>query len=433
MNRPHTRRTFLRRGAGTLAVGLPLAAAGGWPFESALKSFADEPPSRRKKLPVAAVITEYRNNSHADVIIGKILEGFDQLGGAGPALKVAAMYTDQVPENDMSRDLAKRYGFPIVQTIDEAITLGTDKLAVAGVLLIGEHGDYPHTPDTHQHMYPRRRFFDQTVAAFRRCGQTAPVFNDKHLGYAYADAKAMYDTARKMGFPLMAGSSLPLVWRVPDVTLSRGCRIEEAMALGYGGLEAYGFHALETLQCMVERRAGGEVGVQSVQALKGDAIWEAQRQGRFSRDLLDAALKSLPRVTKGPIEDNLNDQAAFYLLQYRDGLRATVAMINGHAAEFGFAAQLKDQDQPVATNFQTQEGKPFMHFGELVKAIEHLVHTHTVPYPLERTLLTTGVLDAAMHSLANEGREEKTPQLKISYKAVDWPHLKGTVPPNRGL
>ena len=35
----------------------------------------------RKKLPVAAVITEYGEYSHADVIIGKILEGWLQAGG----------------------------------------------------------------------------------------------------------------------------------------------------------------------------------------------------------------------------------------------------------------------------------------------------------------------------------------------------------------
>ena len=114
--------------------------------------------SAREKLPVAAVITEYRNNSHADVIVGKILEGFLQDGGPGPDLRLASLFTDQVPTNDMSRDLAKKHGFPITDTIEEAITLGTGKVQVAGVLSIGEHGNYPYTPDTRQHMYPHRKW-----------------------------------------------------------------------------------------------------------------------------------------------------------------------------------------------------------------------------------------------------------------------------------
>ena len=42
-----------------------------------------------KKLPVAAVATVYNRNSHADVIIGKILEGFRQDGGEGTGLGLA--------------------------------------------------------------------------------------------------------------------------------------------------------------------------------------------------------------------------------------------------------------------------------------------------------------------------------------------------------
>src|SRR4029077_897196 len=91
-------------------------------------------PDQRERLPVAAIVTEYRRDSHADVIVGKILEGFNQDGGAGPALRLAALYTDQVPKNDLSRDLAEKHKFRIAGSIEEAITLGGDKVAVAGVL-----------------------------------------------------------------------------------------------------------------------------------------------------------------------------------------------------------------------------------------------------------------------------------------------------------
>ena len=158
--------------------------------------------------------------------------------------------------------MAAQYGVQIKPTIEQALTLDTGKLAVDGVLIIGEHGDYPYN-DKGQHMYPRRQFMEETIHAFQKTGSTAPVFNDKHLGFAWRDAKWMYDQSRHMNFPLMAGSSLPTTWRRPELEIPLDTELEEAVAIGYGGMEAYGFHALETLQCMVERRRGGESGVRS--------------------------------------------------------------------------------------------------------------------------------------------------------------------------
>src|SRR4051812_35443857 len=106
------------------------------------------------KKAVAAVVTEYRRHSHADVILTKILEGYNLDGGAGPNLRLVSLYVDQFPEKDMSRDLAKKHGFTIYDKIEDALTLGGKQLAVDGVLCIGEHGKYP-TNDKGQILYPR--------------------------------------------------------------------------------------------------------------------------------------------------------------------------------------------------------------------------------------------------------------------------------------
>ncbi len=404
-----TRRAWLK----TAAAITPVLAAATW----------GEPlwAGERRKLPVAAVVTEYRTNSHADVIVGKILEGFQQDGGPGPDLQLVSMYTDQVPDKDLSRELAKKHRFKIVDTIEEAITLGTGEVQVAGVLSIGEHGNYPYTEDTKQHMYPRRRFFDAIVAAFRKAGKVVPVFNDKHLSYRWSDAKHIYDSARELKVPLMAGSSLPVTWREPPLALPMDCQIKDALVVGYGGLESYGFHALETLQCMIERRRGGETGVTAVQAVQKDAIWKAERDGRWSRELLTAALATIPDVPSGDIEKRLADGAAFYLIEHRDGLKSTVAMANGLARHFAVAVKLRDQEKPLATWFKLQDGKPYGHFIYLLKAIEQMIHTGKPSYPVERTLLTTGILDTAMHSLAKTGQRLTTPQLHVEYTAADWP------------
>jgi len=403
------RRELLRRAAAASLV---------MPASRLVQTLAQD---ARPKLPVAAVVTEYTENSHADVIVGKILEGFEHRGGAGPALRLVSLYVDQTPARDLSRGLAEKHGFRIAPTIDEALTGGTDRLQVAGVLSIGEHGQYPFTSDTNQHEYPRRRFFDEIVACFRRVEAVAPVFNDKHLAHRWEDAQHMYHTAVTMQIPFMAGSSLPVTWREPPLTLPLECQIESALCVGYGGLESYGFHALETLQCMVERRAGGESGVTSVQSLQGDAIAEARDRREWSEELLAAALATMPDVTPGPWKETLRREAAFYQIRYRDGLTATVAMANGAARHFAFAAKLRGQPQPVATWFKLQDEKPFGHFGYLVRAIEQMVHTGRPSYPVERTLLTTGILDRVMHSLAEGGSVQQTPELALSYPPVDWP------------
>jgi hypothetical protein len=370
---------------------------------------------------VACIVTEYRENSHADVIVTKILEGYDHRGGPRPDLKVASLFTDQVPQRDMSRELAKKHGVPIAPTIEEAITLGTGRIAVDGVLLIGEHGNYP-TNAKGQHCYPRPRFFEDTSAVFRKYGRVVPLFSDKHLAYNWHNARWMYDTARELGIPFLAGSSLPVTYRRPALRLPIGCEMTEALAIGYGGLESYGFHALEALQCMVERRRGGETGVVAVQVLQGKAMFDALRAGRWSRDLLDAALAAAPHKP-GDVEANCgkSKSAALYLIEYRDGLRAAVAMLNGHCAEFGFATRLKGQAMPSATWMYLDDGKPFPHFAYLVKAIEQMVQTGHATYPVERTLLSTGVLDAVMTSAFENHRRVETPHLsEIRYQPVEY-------------
>jgi hypothetical protein len=387
-----------------------------------------------QKKKVAAIVTEYRLHSHADVIVGKILEGFNYDGGAGPDLQVASMYVDQFPKEDMSRDLAKKHGFKIYDNIESALTVGGQQLAVDGVLSIGEHGRYPSN-EKGQILYPRRRFFEGITSTFGKFKKSVPVFNDKHLAATWTDAKWMYDKARKLFVPFLAGSSLPVTWRRPPIKLPKDCEVIEAVQVGYGPLEAYGFHALESLQCMIERRKGGETGVQSVQCLQGQDMWKSLDQGRWSKTLLEAALELVPAHAPGDYRAPTarSNDAAVFLIEYRDGLKAAVAMMNGWVYEgdggaFVFADQLKDQKKPAATHFYLQQPDPFAHFAYLVKAIDSMIQTGHPPYPVERTLLTTGMLDAVMTSKAEKNHKIETPHLDIKYRPTDWPFATDPVP-----
>jgi hypothetical protein len=384
--------------------------------------------------PVAVVATVYYRWSHADVIAGKILEGPNYDGKDLYSLRVASMYVDQLPDRDMSRDLARRFGFKLCKTIDEALTLGGDKLAVEGVLSIGEHGNYPKN-DKGQILYPRRRFFEEIAKTFARVKRSVPVFNDKHFAATWDDAQWMYDRSRELMVPLLAGSSLPVTWRKPDLTLPRDCELTDAVGLGYGPFEGYGFHALEALQCMVERRKGGETGVKAVTALSGDAMWKAMDRGQFSRELLEETIRRAPAHAKGDYRELTTKakDAGVWLIEYRDGFKAAVAMLNGFLHEgdggaFSFAGRLKGEDKPRSCHFYLQQPDPFGHFAEQVKAIDTLVRTGHAPYPAERTLLTTGVLDAIMTSHHTGGKRVETPHLAIAYKPTDWPHAQGPIP-----
>jgi hypothetical protein len=386
------------------------------------------------KKKVAAIVTEYRHNSHADVIVGKILEGYHHDGGPGPNLRLVSMYVDQFPPKDMSRDLAKKHGFTISETIEGALTLGGKQLAVDGVLCIGEHGKYP-TNAKGQLLYPRRRFFEEVTKTFAKCQRSVPVFNDKHLAATWTDAKWMYGKSRELFMPFMAGSSVPVTWRRPPLQLPKDCELVEAVQVGYGPFEGYGFHALEGLQCLVERRKGGETGVKAVQCLQGEEMWKALDQGRWSKKLLEAALALVPAHAKGDYRalTAKAPDAGVFLIEYQDGFKAAVAMMNGWVYEgdggaFCFAGQVKGQDKPAATHFYLQQPEPFGHFAYLVKAIDSMIQTGHAAYPVERTLLTTGILDAVMTSRAEKNRRLETPYLDIRYKSVDWPFATDPVP-----
>lgn len=378
----------------------------------------------RRKPRVAAITTEFRRWSHADVIIPKFVNGCDFPGAEfRPEVELASLYLDQVPENDLGRAFARNHGIPLFSSIAAALCLGGGQLAVDGVLVVAEHGAYP-TNDRKQQLYPRRRFFDETAAVVRKAreaGRPAPcVFSDKHLStHSWPDAMAMVETARELRMPFMAGSSLPVTWRRPPLEFPVGVELEEALAVGYHTLDAYGFHALEMLQCMVERRKGGETGVRSVQCLAGESVWRAAEPGperRWSMELLEAALSRAERRPTGSPRENVKEPLAI-LIEYRDGFRASTLMLNGHAGEFLFAARRKGNSQPESTLFWLQEPDPFAHFARLDAAVQRMFLTRKPTYPVERTLLTTGVLLFAHESLYTGSRRVETPELRIRYRA----------------
>jgi hypothetical protein len=389
----------------------------------------------RKK--IAAIATIYHKYSHAQHIVDRFLEGYGWQGEHHyPPFELASLYVDQVRDDDLSRERAARFGFPIAPTIAEALTLGTSRLAVDGVLLIGEHGTYPRN-DKGQHLYPRYEFFKQVVDVFRDTGRSVPVFNDKHLSYDWNRCVEMVETARELGFAFMAGSSLPVTWRLPALELPMGCAIREVVAPCYGGVDSYDFHGLETIQCMVERRGDGEVGVRRMQALRGQAVWDALRDGMWDDELMLAGIAR--SHTRKPVReehadfvphlDRLEDAATdpvAYVMEYHDGLKATMLLLNGFLQDFNFAARMGDGSiascqmylpmPPARTTLAS-------FFSPLVNNIEKMFETGIATYPVERTLLTSGQTAFGVESLHRGQVVVDTPELAISYRATPESHF----------
>ena len=291
--------------------------------------------AERKK--IAAVVTSYFPRSHADVIVTKFLKGFPTDEGLlPPEVDIVAMYVDHKHFREYIGDaIAEAYSVPMFDSINQALTLGGNELAVDGVLLIGEHGDYPWN-EKEQHLYPRKYFFEQICGVFGSSGRSVPVFSDKHLSYNWHDAKWMVDRARELNVPFMAGSSLPVAWRKPWLEHELDTPIESAVSVAYSGLDSYGFHALETLQCMVEPRAGGETGIVAVQCLEGNAVWESDA---WDRALYDAAVEYIEAKEDGDARDLCENPAVFFM-EYADGLKTATFMLNGFTKGWGYAARI---------------------------------------------------------------------------------------------
>jgi hypothetical protein len=415
-----SRRTFLHLAAGAVLAPSLMAA------ERPRSLPPPRPDKPRKK--IAVVASTYYYLSHAYHICGRFLYGYLRKGRMHyPDFGIAGMYVEQQKETDLSRELSRKHGFPLYPTIGEALTLGGDRLAVDGVLLIGEHGDYPYNARG-QKLYPRYEYFQKIVEVFRKSGRSVPVFCDKHLSYDRRKGKEMVETARTMGFPLMAGSSLPVTWRRPEVELPLGVEIKEALVASRGELEIFGIHSLEALQCMVERRTKGQQGVRAVTCLEGDAVWRAGDDGAWSWDLLEAALGRSPSRNAGDIRENcrhyrsplekpeLRASPVAFLIEYRDGLRATVLVLNGHVDDTTFAARVGKETKPVATLFYLPPPPGAAFLEALTVRIEEFLAAGKPPYPVERTLLTGGILDRVLESRVRGHRRLETPDLDVSYE-----------------
>jgi len=365
---------------------------------------------------VAVIATTYFPDSHADVIATRLIKGYE-FGERfhDPRVKVVSFYLEQIDPLDMGVELTDSWHIPRFETVGEAIACGKKGVQVDGVVIIGEHGTFEDN-EYEQKLYPRRRLFDAAVAAMVSAGRFVPIFNDKHLAWSFIDALAMYRTAQRLNVPLLAGSTIPLAWRIPTATeWPLGEPMSEIVVAGYGPTEIYGFHNLEGLQVHAERRSGGESGVVAVRGLSGEAATDAINENLINPQLLDRALATFDfdPADQRRARDSIKD---VFLIDYADGLKAAVVNCDEVIANWGVAATGPGHDMDCQIWLQ---GYPHSHFVFMVRQIESMILSGVAPYPIERTLLTTGLLDALMRSRHDGAQRRETPELAISYQPAD--------------
>jgi len=389
---------------------------------------------KRKKIAIIASIWRYQ--SHAQHIGDRFLVGYPSQGKWHlPNMDVVSLYVDQKPEGDQSEARSKEFGFQVYPTVQEALRCGTNQIAVDAVLLIIEHGDYPRN-NKGQVLYPRYELFQKVVEVFEQDGRSVPVFNDKHLSYETSKAKKMVKASKQLQFPMLAGSSLPVTWRIPSIELPLDSVIDEALMVGVGSSDASDYHALEALQCMVERRKGGESGIKSVQLIQGDAVWRAGKEGRWSKKLLEAALSRSNKLLGDTLIDArpqdlanngqlpiLVKEPAAYFIEHIDGLKSTLLMLNGAVQDYTFAARVQGMAETQSTLFQLPPRPNVAYSACLVEKIEEMIETGKAPYPVERTLIVSGILDHCLESKIRKNKKLETPELKISYQPPKESHF----------
>jgi hypothetical protein len=172
---------------------------------------------------------------------------------------------------------------------------------------------------------------------------------------------------------------------------------------------------MEAMQCMVERRRGGERGVTAVTYLDGPAVFEARDRGLWSAELMEAAGGFVNRPARKRYQDY--EGVSLLLVEYSGGFRLAMLCIpgiimpdggegqegdDGAGGHCAYAARYRTASGGEGTHgceFYLQPSGVHAHFSYLCLNIQRLFHNPAEPpWPAERTLLTTGIVDVVLES-----------------------------------
>lgn len=394
------------------------------------------PQTGQKRPRIAVLVTFWgATRSHADWIVNKLIDGYWWNGAYTPSrVDVASIYMHQHDGSLLGQKVAKAKGIPVFKTVGEAVTLGGKELAVDGVVIVAEHGEYPKDLKGHW-LLPRWWIYNQVVQIFERSRRSVPVFNDKHLSYDWDEAKWMFDKSRELNFPLTGGSSIPVYYRNPEIELPIDTPIKNSIVLGGTADEGAIFHAIDVLQAFVERRKGGETGVKSVQSIRGPETWKWVENNTWAGKLLDSVAKTFD-FKSGHFQQV--PQTNMCVIEYNDGTKA--AVIGGQGAGWTYAGDIEGEEEATVISMLGWAG-PFDQYhasNAQPHWITEMMVTKKEPFNAERLLLSTGITNHYMESnwenglYSPVGRRIETPAMNMSYRTTRGAQFnKGERPPSR--
>ena len=398
-------------------------------------SVAGAVPQTQQKRPRLAFITTYwaAPGSHADWIVDKLMDGYWWKGAHTPSrVDIVSVYIHQLETSQLGQKVCKAKNIPIFKTVGEAVTLGGKELAVDGVVIVGEHGNYPTDLKGHW-LLPRWWLYQQVIRVFEQSKRSVPIFNDKHLSYNWDDAKWMFDKSRELNFPLTGGSSIPIYYRKPEIELANDTPLKNSIVVGGAADEGGIFHCIDVLQAFVERRKGGETGVKSVQSIRGPETWEWTERNPWANNLLESVRKNFD-LKPGHFQEA--ERSNVCIVEYRDGTKA--AVISGRGVGWTYAGEIEGQKEPTIVSMLGWPG-PYSQY-HAANAHEHwlieMMVTGKEPFNAERLLLSTGIVNNYMESnwengrYSAVGRQVETPFMDMTYRPTRGPMFNtGPRPP----
>ena len=404
---------------------------------AALTDIAAGAVSQTAVRPRVACLVSYWGapSSHADWIINKLIDGYWWQGAHTPSrIDIASIYLHQHDTSILGQKVAKAKGIPVFRTVAEALTLGGEELAVDGVVIVGEHGDYPTDLKGHW-LLPRWWMYNQMIRIFERSNRSVPVFNDKHLSYDWDESKWMFDKSRELYFPLTGGSNVPIYYRSPEIELDIDTPIKNSIVVGNASDEGAIFHSIDVLQSFVERRKGGETGVKAVQSIRGTEAWTWVKCNTWVGNLLDSVEKKIELQTRYFQE---RPQTNLCIVEYNDGTNA--AIISDQGVGWTYAGEIEGQNEATVISMLDGWHRPFGQYhasNSLPHWITEMMVTKKEPFNAERLLLSSGITNYYMQSNWENGRffpvgrRIETPFLNMTYRPTRGAQFsKGERPPS---
>ncbi|HZY63222.1 MAG TPA: hypothetical protein VFE38_11905 [Edaphobacter sp.] len=398
------------------------------------EAFAQTP----KKKPRIACLVSYWGlpTSHADWIVNKLIDGYWWKGKATPSqVEVVSVYINQFDTSLLGQKVCKAKNIPIFKTVGEAVTLGGKELAVDGVVIVCEHGNYPKDLKG-RWLLPRWWIYQQVMQVFEQSKRSVPVFNDKHLAYSWNEAKWMFDKSRELGFPLSGGSSIPVNYRTPEIDLAPDTPLKNSIVVGNAGDEGAIFHLIDLLQSFHDRRKGGETGVKSVQSIRGPETWKWVERTPWANNLLEAVRKNF-NLPPGHFQQGRRSNLC--IVEYRDGTNGAIIPSDAGGYAYTYAGEIEGQKDPTIISMLGFPGPISQYHAS--SAFPHwlieMMLTGKEPFNAERLLLSTGITNHYMDSNWQDGkysavgRVVETPFMDMKYHSTHGPLFNtGPRPPN---